>query len=540
MADGLGKSSDESGLDLDSLERILGDIDGCLRERGVRAWQSGDREEIAQVHQWLITFDEARVRLCALADVGALSRLGPQVNLEPESLAVELVPIEAVLEDSVAEAIEEVASVPPVANPEPALPVPTVPKPTEHKRSRSKDVERAIRAVSKVLDDDSDLSDPWIRRAKLCVLRGTMEEAKGAEHEYPILDQWWSQLQHTFEGDKFFGLNRQKKLPVDVWRDLALGFEIGALASRWAQSAQKPLGEEGGKLLENAKGVRDFLEWLLANLVLIAGDSAVTALRDDLAALGSERGTPYPPDPKKARERLRSMTHDFQTYHQRFVVNSGKRIQRESARAALSRLVEDGFDSTTFCQDLASAAVACLAAGIAPSDKTLRGMLGPYYHQLTGVMPASGLKLLDYLGEDQAALVASQIAADQAEDVGEEDASDAEHQQRLAELRDVIKDKTVLFVGGNKGQEQRRQKLIDALGVNLVWPDVEEDTKVSRIMHLTDSADIVVLLIRFCRHNYKEVIDYAAKSGKQVATLKAGLGIHRVVYDLHARLCRPQ
>lgn len=62
----------------------------------------------------------------------------------------------------------------------------------------------------------------------------------------------------------------------------------------------------------------------------------------------------------------------------------------------------------------------------------------------------------------------------------------------------------------------------------------------SRIMHLTDSADIVVLLIRCCCHNYKEVIDYAAKSGKQVATLKAGLGIHRVVYDLHTRLCRSQ
>lgn len=531
------------------VRQLMDELDQQLRDQGVRAWQSGDRAEIERVQRWLKKFDKSRERLLELVGEGAFDQ-GPQDVPEPVlEQTEEALPLPVHKE------------VPPRIVEEPEIPIPQVPikqelvadalTPSEPAstmsakqreaagRRRTRQIEKDIQAATKVLDDLQDLADPWVRRRKLCLLRELYEAAKGSDNDYPVLDQWWDQLKDAFEGDEFFGFNRQKRLPVDVWRDLALAFEAGGHAETWARSASQPLGEEGGQLHECATAVRDFLELMIEQVVCIPADSAVKSLREALLPLGSERGATLPSDLKKARERLRKMANDFLTCYERYVVNRNKRDRRETARATLADLIDNSFASATFAQDLASAAVACLEAGVPPSDKALRSTLVPFYHQLNHAMPIAGKRLLEYLARDEATVAAEQLLADLHEDFAAEDADvNDEHEQRVEELKELLSGKTVLFVGGNKGQELRRLELSELLGANLVWPDLEEDTKISRIKHLTKDADLVVLLIRFCRHNYKDVLDHAAKLGKRVATLKAGLGVRRVVYDLHVKLCR--
>ncbi len=121
-------------------------------------------------------------------------------------------------------------------------------------------------------------------------------------------------------------------------------------------------------------------------------------------------------------------------------------------------------------------------------------------------------------------------------DIAEEPDS-PELAQKKADLRALLQGKTMLFLGGNKGQGRKREDLIELLGLqDLDWPDTDNSTNPGKLTPRVPHADLVCYLIRWSRHSYKQVLDDAKRQGKMIAVLRRGLGLNTVVVDLHAQL----
>jgi hypothetical protein len=96
-----------------------------------------------------------------------------------------------------------------------------------------------------------------------------------------------------------------------------------------------------------------------------------------------------------------------------------------------------------------------------------------------------------------------------------------------------------MFVGGRRIAEKAAE-VESALGVKLLWPDADPDTLMHDFAAPAMKSDIVCYLIRWSRHGYKNVIDFARKEGKETVVIKAGIGINRLVHDIHEQLIAPK
>jgi hypothetical protein len=114
---------------------------------------------------------------------------------------------------------------------------------------------------------------------------------------------------------------------------------------------------------------------------------------------------------------------------------------------------------------------------------------------------------------------------------------DLEHSRRVSELRPLLQNKVLLLIGGNKGQGWRKEELKKELGLkDVLWPDLEDTTKLKGIFHEVDHADYVAQLIRWSRHHYSEILDYAKGQNKPVVRVLSGLGLTRITRDLHDQM----
>lgn len=369
-------------------------------------------------------------------------------------------------------------------------------------------------------------------KALICSGRGCLEEADERDHQtvkgevQRAIAIWNEQTREK----EFFGCNLGRRHSPDIWFELADDYRKLDVVqeTRDFLEAGPAVGEEDRvSLIDRAAAAETLFYRVNQEKGLGVSDSQQRELHAWLVDQQvlvkwwreESNGGPSTREVREAASELPEL------------------LKREKSRAAQSAakakllsfsVAEPGPD---FIRDLADHLEACLAAGVRPADKSLTGFAMPFVHLLQELNRRSLDTLLRHT-EKQLNAVGTRVDLELFDQPGDEEPSEAEQA-----LRKLVEGKIIAFIGGNKGQEKRRQELIDRLGLkDLIWPDSEDHTKPRALRTAADKADIVALLIRFSRHSYKSVLDHAKASGKQTATITSGLGINRIVHDLLRQL----
>ena len=109
-------------------------------------------------------------------------------------------------------------------------------------------------------------------------------------------------------------------------------------------------------------------------------------------------------------------------------------------------------------------------------------------------------------------------------------------QLELKAVREVTRGKRLLILGGTCREENRR-KLEAALELReLVWPSTKPSDPLARFDTDIRHSDIVALLTRFSRKEWKNAQDICAREGKKFVHLTTGYGISQVVRHFYTQI----
>lgn len=124
-----------------------------------------------------------------------------------------------------------------------------------------------------------------------------------------------------------------------------------------------------------------------------------------------------------------------------------------------------------------------------------------------------------------------------AEEIEEEPESAIDSlQQELTAVREVTRGKRLLILGGTCREENRR-KLEAALELReLVWPSTKPSDPLARFDTDIRHSDIVALLTRFSRKEWKNAQDICAREGKKFVHLTTGYGVSQVVRHFYKQI----
>ena len=209
--------------------------------------------------------------------------------------------------------------------------------------------------------------------------------------------------------------------------------------------------------------------------------------------------------------------------------------KQEQARLMqnLREIVErEGFGLTGDDEQQLSAAVArCLESGIAASNKEMREVLLPW-HAFLGD-PRFKRVAIEIQKEIDRREKAGVPLDDSCEDDG---AISPDIERKLAELLPYTTETTMLFMGG-KPMEEKRAEVIRVLKLlELEWPDRHGMRGAGQFEPEIARCDTTVLLIRFMPHDYGAADKICDAYGNRLVRLPSGLGINRIVHDLHSQL----
>lgn len=206
----------------------------------------------------------------------------------------------------------------------------------------------------------------------------------------------------------------------------------------------------------------------------------------------------------------------------------GHKDEREDALIALREAVCAG-------QNLEEAALACLVAGIPPSNPELRDLLLDFVALFRESKEKKFKPLVKELDKEATRRANN---GDQ-EDVEDDAPVDATVMERVKELLPHTRGKVGIFIGG-KPLEERRKEVESLLEFReLMWPYTESSDKPKAILATALKADIL-LYTRFNRKAAKELVDECVEKGAEVIRLPAGLGIARIVNDMSDHYARQE
>jgi hypothetical protein len=215
-------------------------------------------------------------------------------------------------------------------------------------------------------------------------------------------------------------------------------------------------------------------------------------------------------------------------------VDRKNRSKREAAIAELRQLVT-GPDFGTRDGDphlLEQAVVKCRETGAPASSTALRTVLMNWVSLLSESEEKSVQEVARELEKETERL---------ARKAAETDTSEAEifSESEIAELeavRDMVRGKRCLFIGGIC-REESRQKIERELGLaELVWPSTNGAESVYKFESDIQNTDITVILIRFMRTGWGHARELAVKHDKMFVRLPAGYGINQVVRQFYRQL----
>ena len=129
------------------------------------------------------------------------------------------------------------------------------------------------------------------------------------------------------------------------------------------------------------------------------------------------------------------------------------------------------------------------------------------------------------------------------QDIGRAEAIEEEPSGALEELkaeleavREVTRGKRCLLLGGTCREENRR-KIEEALQLSeLVWPSTKPSDPLAKFDTELRHSDIVALLTRFSRKEWKNAQDICARDGKKFVHLTTGYGVSQVVRHFYNQI----
>lgn len=379
---------------------------------------------------------------------------------------------------------------------------------------------KAAIADGRALEAEADAVDPGLRSTIL--------------NELDIFGGKWDRLANNKE---FFALNLQRQHDANIWRELAEGYRMLADAEEctlWLESRKDIPAQHFNYLFDACAAAESLVDRVMLDHDLGVWDSQQRDIHARLEAIRPEElktkwwrriGNDIP-----SREEMANVARGLKGEFLRIRQGANKTRAKETVVAELAKWLSESVADVNFDNHLLDLVTQAMDDGIPPSDKDLRSMLAGYHYILTGSDNKKVKKLADHLRAD----AMLDKAKSQEKAVEEEpEANSAE----LEELLPLTRGKTVLFVGGAKGQGWRKNDYVKSMELaDLIWPDAEEQTKPSALATNVEKADIVCLLIRFSRHSFKNVIDEAKTAGKMTAILPRGLGLNTIIHELHSQL----
>ena len=338
--------------------------------------------------------------------------------------------------------------------------------------------------------------------------------------------------------DQFFGLNRNRKLPVEVWESLAECYQLLTSALEcveWIEREGWPGDSTSSRLISLCAAAETSLHRLIEERAHGVSEQIQERLHSRLQTLAETRGVfvewwkSEAHGGRRTKEILAEARHLTSVYTD--ARHSRKRAsQSEQMLLALQELL-DAPANAEFDERLIERVAACLNAGIPPSDKRLRAMALPFREGLDEQEDPRMKRLVKYVQEDGNRHLAKHESL-----VDVDIPEDPDAVRRKEEVVQLLRGRRVLFVGGNP-KPKRIREIEAALGLEeLVWPASDKTSTSDVFLRKIDKVDLVCLVVLQARHARKQVIDRAKEQGKLTAWLPRGLGINRIVLDLHAQL----
>lgn len=371
-----------------------------------------------------------------------------------------------------------------------------------------------------------------------CEARAHIEASEEAELDASSLWQSLELLREEFDrmnpGGSFFAFRNNRRHRAEVWTELGEAFRLLGAAEKcldWLDAY--PDVAERADLVKLAGAAEAWIHRLNDDQGLGFTDEQQRDIhhRVELAA-GGEIYVPWwnLGEGRRSNEEVMEAARSLPARLAEIAKRTESSAKKDDAMGALEGLVESLEADGPVEETLVPAVLRCLDAGIPPSNKKLVMICLPYRSALKEVDDRRVAKLVEYLSKEEALMVRKYGAPPEAESYEEpEDAL-------LQTVREYLSGKTVLFVGGRRIPEKKRE-VEQALGLKeLLWPDADPDTLIHDFTASALKADVVCYLIRWSRHSYKQVLDFARSQGKETVVLKAGLGINRLVHDFSEQL----
>lgn len=371
-----------------------------------------------------------------------------------------------------------------------------------------------------------------------CEARGLIEISNEADLDASSLWQSLDLLQEEFDrqapGGSFFAFRHSRHHRPEIWSELAEAFRsLGASERALDWIAAHPEFPERAELIRLAGAAEAWIHRLNDDHGLGFTDEQQRDAHHRVEEAAG--GDVYVPwwnlgEGRRSNEEVAEAAHALPARLAEVAKRIESSARKDDAMGALEGLAESLEAEGPVEQTLVPAVLRCLDAGIPPSNKKLVAVCLPYRSALKEVDDRRVAKLVEYLSKEEA-LLARKIGPPADVD-SEEEPEDAV----FAAVKAHLAGKTVLFVGGRRIPEKKRE-VEQALGLKeLLWPDADPDTLLHDFTASALKADIVCYLIRWSRHSYKQVLDFAKAQGKETVVLKAGLGVNRLVHDFNEQL----
>lgn len=390
----------------------------------------------------------------------------------------------------------------------------------------------------------SQMTQEDLAQLKRAVCMGRALRATESTSHRDAVDDELHHLKEHFNAatndEPFFGFSPKRSHTPEVWCELAAAYDylsVAQVVTDCLLTTSIKSSAEKSRLLSGAAACETLLHRIIDERALSVVDGQQIKINRELRALaedlgfvrwwkGRESDGPSIEDILEEAKRVRPLLESA-------IQNALKLGQAKDALNTLAGVIEMVSDDPSIILDsIVEATVSCLEVGIPGSNKDLGRLLQPY-HKLLEAREDDRLKPIVNVLKKNALL----MMAKKQEVVEVDLAPDGVNEAKLEEVKSVLSGKSVLFLGGRKGQTQRHKEIQEILNLsNLTWPDLEEDSRRKEVVHLIRKADAVCMLVRWSRHYYKEHLDDAKAQGKIALIIPRGLGVNTIVNDIHGQL----
>jgi hypothetical protein len=226
-------------------------------------------------------------------------------------------------------------------------------------------------------------------------------------------------------------------------------------------------------------------------------------------------------------EELERKAEDLPVVLEHLRLDRKNRAKREATLSELKSLVNGQNFGTedSHALDLEKAVLACREEGLPASSTALRSILLDWMSLLEQTQEKP---VQEVLRELQLEVLRRSQRAEANTAQQPEPSLNEDELAELRAVRDVVRGKRCLFIGGICREEQRKKLEVELELAELVWPSTNGTESVYKFESDIQNTDVTVILIRFMRTGWGQARELAVKNNKLFVRLPAGYGLHQV------------